>query len=189
MDSVDRYLVHREDKLIQLFDPPFDKTGHNPGYIKGYVPGVRENGGQYTHAAVWAVMAFAQMGNSRRAWELLSLINPITHGKDAKIMNLYKVEPYVVSADVYSQPPHNGRGGWSWYTGAAGWMYRLMLEDMLGVQIRDGELEIKPCLPEGWEDVKVTYRRDGVAYHIVVCQDGNGEGEMKVMVNDMVMDR
>ena len=175
MDSVDRYLVDREDKLIQLFDPPFDKTSHNPGYIKGYVPGVRENGGQYTHAAVWAVMAFAQMGNSRRAWELLSLINPITHGKDAKIMNTYKIEPYVVTADVYSQPPHNGRGGWSWYTGAAGWMYRLMLEDMLGVQLRDGELRFKPCLPEGWDEVKVTYRQNGETHRIRLGKNGSIE--------------
>ena len=184
MDSVDRYLVDREDKLIQLFDPPFDKTSHNPGYIKGYVPGVRENGGQYTHAAVWAVMAFAQMGNSRRAWELLSLLNPVTHGKDAAIVDLYKVEPYVVTADVYSQPPHKGRGGWSWYTGAAGWMYRLMLEDMLGIQLRDGELEFKPCLPEGWGEVSITYQRDGKTYKIILQQTGvDGSRETKVSVN------
>ena len=188
MDSVDRYLVDREDKLIQLFDPPFDKTSHNPGYIKGYVPGVRENGGQYTHAAVWAVMAFAQMGNSRRAWELLSLINPVTHGKDAKIMNQYKIEPYVVTADVYSQPPHKGRGGWSWYTGAAGWMYRLMLEDMLGIQLRDGKLYFKPCLPEGWPEISVNYCRDGATYEITIRRNGGAGDGLRVSVNGEVQE-
>ena len=181
MDSVDRYLVDRDDKFIQLFDPPFDKTPRNPGYIKGYVPGVRENGGQYTHAAVWAVMAFAQMGNSRRAWELLSLINPVNHGSDPKIVELYKVEPYVVTADVYSQEPHKGRGGWSWYTGAAGWMYRLMLEDILGIQLRDGKLQFKPCLPEGWDEVKVTYCRDGETQEITLRKEGGVQAEVKTL--------
>jgi len=118
--------------LIQLLDPPFDKSTLNPGYIKGYVPGVRENGGQYTHAAIWTVMAFAALGDSRRAWELFGLINPVNHAKSAQAIGVYKVEPYVVAADVYAVAPHTGRGGWTWYTGSAGWMYRLIVESLLG---------------------------------------------------------
>src|ERR1700720_2676815 len=125
MEAVDQRLVRRRDALIQLLDPPFDKSTLNPGYIKGYVPGVRENGGQYTHAAIWTVMAFAALGDSRRAWELFHLINPVNHARTEAAVATYKVEPYVVAADVYAVAPHIGRGGWTWYTGSAGWMYRL----------------------------------------------------------------
>ena len=135
MESVDRRLVRRDARLIQLLDPPFDKSDLNPGYIKGYVPGVRENGGQYTHAAIWTVMAFAAMGDAKRAWELFALINPVTHGDTAEAIALYRVEPYVVAADVYAVPPHTGRGGWTWYTGSAGWMYRLITESLLGLRL------------------------------------------------------
>ncbi len=121
MDALDERLVRRDSGLIQLLDPPFDKSALNPGYIKGYVPGVRENGGQYTHAAVWAAMAFAALGDGRRAWELAALINPLNHSRTPKSVAVYKVEPYVIAADVYAVPPHTGRGGWTWYTGAAGW--------------------------------------------------------------------
>ncbi|MCA1714347.1 MAG: cyclic beta 1-2 glucan synthetase, partial [Gammaproteobacteria bacterium] len=122
MASLDQHLVRRDADLVQLLDPPFDKTEQDPGYIRGYVPGVRENGGQYTHAAIWATMAFAQLGDNARAWELLRLINPIRHG-NAEAIQTYKVEPYVMAADVYAIAPHTGRGGWTWYTGSAGWMY------------------------------------------------------------------
>ena len=125
MEAVDKRLVRRDHALIQLLDPPFDKSDLNPGYIKGYVPGVRENGGQYTHGAIWAAMAFAALGDSRRAWELLAMINPVNHARSPEAIATYKVEPYVVAADVYALSPHTGRGGWTWYTGSAGWMYRL----------------------------------------------------------------
>src|SRR5512139_3594532 len=135
MDNVSRRLVRDGDRLIQLLDPPFDKSDLDPGYIKGYVPGVRENGGQYTHAAIWTVMAFAALGDNQRAWELLTMINPANHGKSAADVAIYKVEPYVVAADVYAVSPHAGRGGWSWYTGSAGWMYRLIVESLLGLRL------------------------------------------------------
>jgi cellobiose phosphorylase len=147
MDAVDQRLVRRDHALIQLLDPPFDKSELNPGYIKGYVPGVRENGGQYTHGAIWAAMAFAALGDSRRAWELLAMINPVNHARSPEGIATYKVEPYVVAADVYALPPHNGRGGWTWYTGSAGWMYRLILESLLGISINIDIMTFNPCLP------------------------------------------
>ncbi len=128
LDAVAHRLVRREARLIQLFDPPFDKSALEPGYIKGYVPGLRENGGQYTHAAVWTIMAFALAGETARAWEFFKLINPVLHTRTLAEVETYKVEPYVMAADVYSLPPHTGRGGWTWYTGAAGWTYRLLVE-------------------------------------------------------------
>jgi cyclic beta-1,2-glucan synthetase len=133
MAALDTHLVRRDAGLIQLLDPPFDRSALEPGYIKGYVPGVRENGGQYTHAAIWAVMAFARLGERTRAWELFDMINPINHGRTAADIATYKVEPYVIAADVYGVSPHVGRGGWTWYTGSAGWMYRLILESLLGL--------------------------------------------------------
>jgi cellobiose phosphorylase len=122
MEAPDKQLVRRADGLIQLLNPPFDKSNLDPGYIKGYVPGVRENGGQYTHAAIWTVMAFAAVGDARRAWERLAMINPVNHGSTAEAIATYKAEPYVVAADVYALSPHIGRVGWTWYTGSAGWM-------------------------------------------------------------------
>ena len=134
MEAADQRLIHRDQALIQLLDPPFDKSDLNPGYIKGYVPGVRENGGQYTHGAIWMAMAFAQLGDSRRAWELMAMINPVNHARSPESIATYKVEPYAVAADVYALSPHTGRGGWTWYTGSAGWMYRLIVESLLGLQ-------------------------------------------------------
>ncbi len=135
MEAVDQRLVRRHQALIQLLDPPFDQSDLNPGYIQGYLPGVRENGGQYTHAAIWAAMAFAALGDRRRAWELLTLINPVNHAKSPAAMATYKVEPYVVAADVYALSPHTGRGGWTWYTGSASWLYRLIMESLLGLRL------------------------------------------------------
>jgi cellobiose phosphorylase len=160
--------------LIQLLDPPFDKSDLNPGYIKGYVPGVRENGGQYTHAAIWAAMAFAKLGDSRRAWELLAMINPLNHARSPEEIATYKVEPYVVAADVYALSPHIGRGGWTWYTGSAGWMYLLILESLLGLTLEKDKLRIAPCLPGDWETFKVHYRYRETVYHITVLQPGDG---------------
>ncbi|UUZ57198.1 hypothetical protein LP419_17050 [Massilia sp. H-1] len=135
MKAVDERLVRRDYGLVQLLDPPFDDGVLNPGYIRGYVPGVRENGGQYTHAAIWTAMAFAKMGDTGRAWELLRMINPVQHGSTPNGAALYKVEPYVVAADVYAVSPHIGRGGWTWYTGSSGWMYRLIVESLLGLSL------------------------------------------------------
>jgi len=182
MDAVDRRLVRRDHALIQLLDPPFDKSHLNPGYIKGYVPGVRENGGQYTHAAIWAAMAFAALGDRRRAWELLAMINPVNHARSLEGVATYKVEPYVVAADVYALSPHNGRGGWTWYTGSAGWMYRLIVESLLGLKLEVDKLRVVPCLPADWKGFTLHYRYRETVYHITVLQTraGNGETSMSV---------
>ncbi|MCI0435294.1 MAG: cyclic beta 1-2 glucan synthetase, partial [Gemmatimonadetes bacterium] len=170
MVAVDRHLVRRDHGLIQLLDPPFDESAMNPGYIKGYVPGVRENGGQYTHAAVWASMAFAELGDSRRAWELLALINPLRHTQTEEAVAVYKAEPYVVAADVYAVAPHTGRGGWTWYTGSASWLYRLIVESLLGLK-RDGHrLRIEPCIPRDWNTFSLNYRYAETMYRIVVVR-------------------
>ncbi|MHB8894100.1 MAG: GH36-type glycosyl hydrolase domain-containing protein [Candidatus Geothermincolia bacterium] len=174
MAAVDRLLVRRDQRLIQLLDPPFDTSDLNPGYIKGYVPGVRENGGQYTQAAIWAAMAFAALGDRGRAWELLTMINPVNHAGSPEDIAIYKGEPYVVAADVYAISPHTGRGGWTWYTGSAGWMYTLILESLLGLRRAGEELRFAPCLPADWERFKVHYRYRETVYHITVLQAGGG---------------
>jgi cyclic beta-1,2-glucan synthetase len=174
MDAVDKYLIRRDNALVQLLDPPFDKSDMNPGYIKGYVPGVRENGGQYTQAAIWTAMAFAAMGDSRRAWEVLTMINPVNHGGTAKGIGTYKVEPYVVAADVYAVAPHTGRGGWTWYTGSAAWMYRLIVESLLGLSLEVDKLHIEPCIPDDWEGFTIHYRYRETIYHIKVAQIAGG---------------
>jgi cellobiose phosphorylase len=171
MEAVEQRLVRRQARLIQLFDPPFTKNSRlNPGYVKGYVPGVRENGGQYTHAAVWAVMAFAELGEHELAWELLSLLNPVNHSSTPSSCGKYKVEPYVVAADVYSVVPHVGRGGWTWYTGSAGWMYRLISETLLGVRLEGESLLIQPRIPKDWKGFKIHYRFRDSMYHITMIQ-------------------
>ncbi|MEP6677336.1 MAG: glucoamylase family protein [Ferruginibacter sp.] len=170
MKSADKFLVKKEDKIIQLFDPPFDKSALNPGYIKGYVPGVRENGGQYTHAAIWLIMAFAEMGNREMTWELLQLINPVNHSNDQKKVEQYKVEPYVIAADVYAEPKHKGRGGWTWYTGSAGWMYQLMIESFIGIKKTGDRLSFNPCIPEAWPSIKIKYRYLDTVYEINIDQ-------------------
>ncbi|CAK9889463.1 MULTISPECIES: glycoside hydrolase family 94 protein [Pseudomonas] len=174
MDALDRHLVRRDIGIVQLLDPPFDQGTLDPGYIKGYVPGVRENGGQYSHAAVWASMAFARLGDSARAWELLRLINPLRQGS-AEQIETYKVEPYVMAADVYAAPPHAGRGGWSWYTGAAGWMYRLIVESLLGLQRSGQTLSLQPLLPAEWPGYVLHYRYGATRYRIEVRHGAAGE--------------
>ncbi len=186
MEAVDKRLVRRDHRLIQLLDPPFDKSNLNPGYIKGYVPGVRENGGQYTHAAIWAAMAFASLGDSRRAWELLSIINPVNHGRSPEEIKTYKAEPYVVAADVYAVSPHIGRGGWTWYTGSSGWMYRLIVESLLGLRIETDKMRFEPCLPADWEMFKVHYRYRETLYHITVQQTTAGSGEKSVTIDGVL---
>ena len=170
MSALDHHLVRRDAGLIQLLEPPFDKTQEDPGYIRGYVPGVRENGGQYTHAAIWTIMAFAELGDHERAWELLRLINPLHHADTAERLAIYKVEPYVVAADVYAVAPHTGRGGWTWYTGSAGWMYRLMIESLLGLRRAGPSLRIKPCIPADWPGYRLSYRYGDTNYRIHVTQ-------------------
>jgi cellobiose phosphorylase len=170
MRSVDQRLVHRDTGLVQLFDPPFDRSPLNPGYIKGYIPGVRENGGQYTHGAIWTAMAFALMGESDRAWELFAMLNPIHHGGTPGQIAVYRVEPYVVAADVYAIAPHVGRGGWTWYTGSAGWMYRLLIETLLGANLEGEQLRLAPRLPKAWTTFKIHYRYRQTVYHITVTR-------------------
>ncbi len=183
MEAVDKRLVRRGPALIQLLDPPFDKSDLNPGYIKGYVPGVRENGGQYTHGAIWAAMAFAALGDSRRAWELLRMINPVNHADSPEAIETYKVEPYVVAADVYALSPHTGRGGWTWYTGSAAWMYRLIVESLLGLKLESDKLRVAPCLPADWKAFKVHYRYGETVYHIDVLQTHGETGGTGVTVD------
>ena len=180
MAAVDHRLVKRDAALIQLLDPPFDKSPLNPGYIRGYAPGVRENGGQYTHAAIWTIMAFARLGDHRRAWELLDLINPVNHGLSAEKIAIYKVEPYVVTADVYGVAPHIGRGGWSWYTGSAGWMYRLITESLLGLTLEGDQLSVRPLLPPKWQRFGIRYRYRSTTYQIGVTQHTDGENDITV---------
>ncbi len=175
--------MRREQALIQLLDPPFDKSTLNPGYIKGYVPGVRENGGQYTHAAIWAAMAFAALGDKARAWELLAMINPLNHAGSPEAIAIYKVEPYVMAADVYALSPHIGRGGWTWYTGSAGWMYRLIVESLLGLRLEVDKLRFTPCLPADWQGFTMHYRYRETVYHINVKPMTAGKGEAMVTVD------
>ncbi len=168
MAAVEEYLIRRGDGLVILFTPPFDKGKLDPGYIKGYVPGVRENGGQYTHAALWTLIAFAILGDGERAGELFSLLNPVNHSSTRAGLHKYKVEPYVAVGDVYAVPPHTGRGGWTWYTGSAGWMYRAGLESILGFKLHGDSLKIDPCVPRWWRDFEITYRRERTTYRIKV---------------------
>jgi cellobiose phosphorylase len=182
MEAAYKNLVEKNANIIQLLEPPFDKSDLNPGYIKGYVPGVRENGGQYTHAAVWMIIAFAKLGDNKRVWELLQMINPINHGKTPEEIEIYKVEPYVLAADVYARAPHAGRGGWTWYTGSAGWMYRLIIESFLGLQREGDKLRFNPCIPDEWDSFKIHYRYVDTVYHIVVTQKNN-EDEMIIAVD------
>ncbi len=160
LDAAEAHLVAEEDGIIRLLTPPFDRTGHDPGYIKGYVPGVRENGGQYTHAALWMVRAAAEAGRRDRAARWLDLLNPVHHALDAEATAVYQVEPYVVCADVYGAAPHVGRGGWTWYTGSAGWMFRVALESVLGITLEGGDtLVVRPRIPDEWPGYTVTWRR------------------------------
>jgi len=153
---------------VQLLDPPFDRSNVDPGYIRGYVPGVRENGGQYTHGAIWAAMAFAALGERDLAWEVARMLNPVNHARTPEAVATYKVEPYVITADIYARAPHAGRGGWSWYTGSAGWMYRLLVESLLGLQRGHGRLRVAPCLPSDWDGFSVRYTYGASVYDIEV---------------------
>lgn len=178
LESAYTHLVRKSENIIQLFEPPFDKGNMNPGYIKGYVPGVRENGGQYTHAAIWLIMSFAIIGNKERAWELLKIVNPINHADGADKIETYVVEPYVIAADVYAEPLHKSMGGWTWYTGAAGWMYQLIIETLIGIKKAGNKLYFKPCIPHDWPSVSFVYTYIDTPYHITII---NGLGQ-KIMI-------
>jgi cyclic beta-1,2-glucan synthetase len=168
MQSVSERLVQAKDRLILLFTPPFNKTSRDPGYIKGYLPGVRENGGQYTHAAIWAVWVYAQLGQGDLAEALFRLLNPIYHADTPEKATRYKVEPYVIAADVYGAPPHTGRGGWSWYTGSSGWLYRLGLEAILGLHLEGKTFSVNPSIPASWPGFEITLRVGETIYQIEV---------------------
>ncbi|MEP7145316.1 MAG: cyclic beta 1-2 glucan synthetase, partial [Ferruginibacter sp.] len=184
MESADKYLVNKENKIIQLFEPPFNKSDMNPGYIKGYVPGVRENGGQYTHAAVWLTMAFAAMGNKQKTWELLQMINPVNHGNDPASVAEYKVEPYVIAADVYGETLNKGRGGWTWYTGSAGWMFQLIVDSFIGLKREGATLHFIPCIPPEWQSVNIQYRYESSLYKITYLQSSEENGQaIKVLLD------
>jgi cyclic beta-1,2-glucan synthetase len=168
MAAVEKKLIRRADGLALLFAPPFDHTLLDPGYIKGYPPGIRENGGQYTHGAIWSTLAFAMLGEGDKAAELFSMLNPINHAASRTAIQRYKVEPYVMSADVYAAPGHVGRGGWTWYTGSAGWMYRAGLEWILGFRLRGCTLLIDPCVPKGWRGFDIVFQYHSTRYEIAV---------------------
>jgi cellobiose phosphorylase len=171
MQSLDTHLVDRKLGLIKLLTPSFDQSSLNPGYIKGYVPGVRENGGQYSHAAIWALMAFAKLGIRQKTWELYNMIQPIGHASDEKAVAIYKAEPYVMAADVYANTQHEGRGGWTWYTGSAGWMYQFISGSLIGMQRRGNQLHFNPCFPEEWPFVSVSIQHGASLYQIKIYQD------------------
>jgi cyclic beta-1,2-glucan synthetase len=168
MQSVEDRLIRRDEGISVLLTPPFDTMTPSPGYIQGYVPGVRENGGQYTHAALWNVLAFARMGDGDRAAGLFALLNPINRTRTPEDVARYRAEPYVIAADVYSVPPHTGRGGWTWYTGSAGWMYRIGIEAIVGITLRRGSLHIDPCIPRDWPGCDATFTRGRTSYRIAI---------------------
>ena len=168
MDAVRSALIARGSQLLLLLDPPFDHSAQDPGYIKGYPPGVRENGGQYTHAAAWVVMALARLGSGDEVAELFHMLNPINHTRTSADVDRYRLEPYVVAGDVYARSPHAGRGGWSWYTGSAAWMYRAGLESMLGLRRRGTTFSVDPCIPSSWPEYSIVWRHLGTRYEITV---------------------
>ena len=189
MHSVDQYLIRRHEGLILLFTPPFDSSPQDPGYIKGYLPGVRENGGQYTHAAAWVVAAFAALGDGDKAAELLSLLNPVNHSATRAGVYRYKVEPYAAAADVYAVEPHVGRGGWTWYTGSAGWIYRAGLEWLLGFRLRGEYLDLTPCVPRDWRRFEIRFKRGAAVYDIVISNPtGDCRGLSACEIDGAAMD-
>ncbi len=168
MAAVEEYLIRRGDGLVLLFTPPFDHSDVDPGYVKGYLPGIRENGGQYTHGGIWSILAFAALGEGDKAGELFSILNPINHASTRAGVHRYKVEPYVMAADVYAEPSHVGRGGWTWYTGSAGWMYQAGVESILGFRLRGTALLLEPCIPRAWRGYEIDFRYHSARYHVVV---------------------
>ena len=194
MMSVDRYLLNEEKGIILLLAPPFNNSKLEPGYIKGYVPGVRENGGQYTHAATWVILAWTLLGDGNKAWKYYNMINPINHSSNKISANNYKIEPYVMAADIYLREPHGGRGGWSWYTGASGWMYKVGLENILGLKrIQNKGYKITPCVPDSWNEYEINIKDDVGEYHIVVKRKNNNienkdRSKIEIILNNNLLD-
>ncbi len=189
MDSVLKHLVSREDGIIKLLTPPFDSGEAEVGYIKGYVPGVRENGGQYSHAAAWVILAFAKLGMGDTAAELYSMINPVNHSRTLIEASKYKAEPYVMAADVYSVQSNAGRGGWTWYTGASGWMYRVATEWILGIQKKGNTLSISPCIPSHWKEFSFEYNNKGTKYCFFVKNPNNVSKSEKITSIELADDK
>lgn len=184
MESLENHLVDRETGIIKLLDPPFEKSDLEPGYIKMYLPGVRENGGQYTHAAIWAIIAETLLGFGNKAYEYYRMINPIEHAKTAEEANKYKVEPYVIAADVYGSSNLVGRGGWTWYTGSSSWYYRAGIENILGLKIEKGKLKIDPCIPSDWREYSIQYKYKSTLYNIKVKNlSEKNTGVEKIFIN------
>ncbi len=187
MDSAYSKLVKKENEIIQLFEPPFNHAALNPGYIKGYLPGVRENGGQYTHAAIWLIMATALQQNKTRTYELINLVNPLNHGNTADAIKKYKIEPYVIAADVYAVENQKGRGGWTWYTGSAAWMYQLLIESFFGLKRLGNKLSFEPCLPEEWSAFSITYQYGESVYQLNFEQQASWK-ETTVLVDETLQE-
>jgi cyclic beta-1,2-glucan synthetase len=187
MQSAYERLVKKDLSVIQLFDPPFNHAVPNPGYIKGYLPGVRENGGQYTHAAIWLVMAAAALKDKKRTYDLINMINPLNHAVSPSGIKKYKTEPYVIAADVYAVENHQGRGGWTWYTGSAGWMYQLLAESFLGLKRTGNRLIINPCIPDEWNSFGIQYRFMETVYHLKFEQDRK-QDELTILLDGVIQD-
>ncbi|HYM99289.1 MAG TPA: glycosyl transferase, partial [Aestuariivirgaceae bacterium] len=175
MGEVEKQLIRPADGVAVLFTPPFDKTPLDPGYIKGYPPGIRENGGQYTHASCWTVFAFAKLHHAEKAHSLFAMLNPINYSANPQGVQRYRTEPYVVAADVYSVAPHAGRGGWTWYTGSAGWLYQAGLQAILGLEQNGEELSFNPCIPSEWDGFEVFLNRGGTKYRIEILRQPSEE--------------
>jgi cyclic beta-1,2-glucan synthetase len=189
MDAVRTALVARKPQLLLLLDPPFDLSPQEPGYIKGYPPGIRENGGQYTHAAVWILMALARLGSGDEVAELFHMLNPINHARTPEGAERYKAEPYVVAGDVYARPPHAGRGGWSWYTGSAAWMYRAGLESILGLRRHGETFSLDPCIPASWPEYEIEWRLPRTRYLISVSNpERQCRGVVSAALDHVVVD-
>jgi cyclic beta-1,2-glucan synthetase len=184
MESAKRLLIDEPNHLALLFTPPFDHSKPHPGYIMGYPPGIRENGGQYTHGSLWMAAAWARMGEGGEAVRLLKMMNPIENSRDPKALEHYKGEPFVVAADVSSAPGKMGRSGWTWYTGSAGWMYRIWIEEVLGFQLRGDRLTLKPAIPEDWDGFEITYRHRSTTYEISVRRRAASEARQSIQLVD-----
>ena len=184
MESLENHLVDRENGIIKLLDPPFEKGKLEPGYIKGYLPGVRENGGQYTHGAIWVIIAEAMIGFGDKAAELYRMINPIEHARTKEASKKYKVEPYVIAADVYGSSNLAGQGGWTWYTGSSSWYYKAGIEYLLGLKVEKGYIRIEPCIPKEWKEYQMQYKWKESIYHIKIKNpEGKNTGVSKVILN------
>ena len=184
MESLENHLVDRENGIIKLLDPPFEKGKLNPGYIKAYLPGVRENGGQYTHSSCWVIIAESILGFGDKALEYYRMINPIEHSRTKEASNKYKVEPYVIPADIYGAGNLAGRGGWTWYTGSASWYYMAGIEYILGFKIKNNTIKIDPCIPKDWKEYEIKYRYENAIYNIKIKNpEGKNKGVTKILVN------